>query len=178
MHKSLRYLRIIWTAFCGIACVLLIVLWVRSYWKTGSLNYFSEARIRGIYSSYGVIRLFYATDERIRLGGRSPVWRAYSQWNNDPALNPEEQAVVRRINSKQFRWVNRMPSSFSANAPYWLITLLIAASGVVPWFRWRFSLRTLLITITLFAIMLGVVVYLFHQSDTKPAPIHPSPWLF
>lgn len=32
MRKSLRYLRITWTAFCGIACVLLILLWVRSYW--------------------------------------------------------------------------------------------------------------------------------------------------
>src|SRR3954451_11071314 len=27
-----RKLRIAWSAACGIACVLLIVLWVRSYW--------------------------------------------------------------------------------------------------------------------------------------------------
>src|SRR6476661_3879782 len=27
-----RKLRIAWSVFCGIACVLLIVLWVRSYW--------------------------------------------------------------------------------------------------------------------------------------------------
>jgi hypothetical protein len=33
MPRSLRYLRISWTAICGIACVLLLVLWVRSnYW--------------------------------------------------------------------------------------------------------------------------------------------------
>jgi hypothetical protein len=31
MSRSLRYLRITWTVFCGIACVLLVVLWVRSY---------------------------------------------------------------------------------------------------------------------------------------------------
>jgi hypothetical protein len=31
----MRYLklRIAWSAFCCIACVLLIVLWVRSYWQ-------------------------------------------------------------------------------------------------------------------------------------------------
>ena len=27
-----RKLRIAWSVVCGIACVLLIVLWVRSYW--------------------------------------------------------------------------------------------------------------------------------------------------
>ena len=27
-----RKLRIAWSVMCGIACVLLIVLWVRSYW--------------------------------------------------------------------------------------------------------------------------------------------------
>src|SRR4051812_40138543 len=29
-----RKLRIAWSVFCGIACVLLIALWVRSYWRT------------------------------------------------------------------------------------------------------------------------------------------------
>src|SRR5258705_12917811 len=33
MRKYLRYLRIFWTVFCGIACMLLIVLWMRSYWR-------------------------------------------------------------------------------------------------------------------------------------------------
>jgi len=32
MSRYLRYLRILWTVFCGITCVLLIVLWVRSYY--------------------------------------------------------------------------------------------------------------------------------------------------
>ena len=27
-----RKLRITWTVFCGIACVLLLALWARSYW--------------------------------------------------------------------------------------------------------------------------------------------------
>src|SRR4051794_21664600 len=30
--RLLRGLRITWTAICGIACILLIGLWVRSYW--------------------------------------------------------------------------------------------------------------------------------------------------
>src|SRR4051794_31716465 len=33
MRRFLRYLRIAFSATCLIACVLLIVLWVRSYWR-------------------------------------------------------------------------------------------------------------------------------------------------
>jgi hypothetical protein len=32
MAKFLRYLRIAWSVGCVVVCVLLIVLWVRSYW--------------------------------------------------------------------------------------------------------------------------------------------------
>jgi hypothetical protein len=32
-----RQLRIAWTVLCGIACVLLIALWVRSYWRADDL---------------------------------------------------------------------------------------------------------------------------------------------
>src|SRR6185312_16666907 len=31
MRKSLRYLRFAFSAFCGVACLLLIVLWLRSF---------------------------------------------------------------------------------------------------------------------------------------------------
>lgn len=30
-RQLLNWLRIAWTAFCGLLCVLLLVLWVRSY---------------------------------------------------------------------------------------------------------------------------------------------------
>jgi uncharacterized membrane protein len=33
-----RYLRILWTVICGIACVLLIALWVRSYKTVDELH--------------------------------------------------------------------------------------------------------------------------------------------
>jgi hypothetical protein len=38
MSRFLRYLRIAFSATCLIACVLLIVLWVRSYWWTYGVN--------------------------------------------------------------------------------------------------------------------------------------------
>ena len=38
MRKSPRYLRITWTAFYGVACLLLITLWARSYWRVDGVN--------------------------------------------------------------------------------------------------------------------------------------------
>jgi len=40
-----KYLRIRWTVFCGIACVLLTVLWVRSYQNVEILSRTSESKI-------------------------------------------------------------------------------------------------------------------------------------
>src|SRR5436309_31493 len=43
MPRFLRYLRIAFSATCGIACVLLVVLWVRSYWWYDELRYKCES---------------------------------------------------------------------------------------------------------------------------------------
>jgi hypothetical protein len=47
--------------------------------------------------------------------------------------------------------------------PDWFAVLLLAIPTIIPfspWFRWRFSLRTLLIAITLVALGLGLIVVL------------------
>jgi hypothetical protein len=52
-------------------------------------------------------------------------------------------------------------SSLKIVVPFWLPVLATGATGAaacVPWIRWRFSLRTLLIATTLVAVALGVVV--------------------
>jgi hypothetical protein len=43
--------------------------------------------------------------------------------------------------------------------PYWFLTLLFAATAGLPWIRWRFTLRTLLIATTLVAVLLGLIAY-------------------
>lgn len=44
--------------------------------------------------------------------------------------------------------------------PHWLLLLLAATISAMPWIKWRFSLRTLLIATTLVAVGLGIVVML------------------
>jgi hypothetical protein len=53
MLRYLRYLRIAFSAICGIACVLLCVLWVRSYWWSDSIEYVESFVSTTIDSSFG-----------------------------------------------------------------------------------------------------------------------------
>ncbi len=47
-----RYLRIAWTVVCGIAAVLLIALWIRSYQTMNQLRYVSGGRLATQVASY------------------------------------------------------------------------------------------------------------------------------
>jgi hypothetical protein len=154
-----RKLRIAFSVVCGIVCLLSIVFWARSYWVSDTFKYFSFSvgHLFGIHSSYGVVGLGYSAEARFRLPGRSPTWRFHSQRIPNPSLTEREQVLVRKAASKQFRWTNRLPSSFGVRAPYWLMALLTMTIGVAPWLR--FSLRTLLIATTLVALVLGAIVY-------------------
>jgi hypothetical protein len=43
--------------------------------------------------------------------------------------------------------------------PYWLPAMLAATLAAVPWITWKFRLRTLLIVMTLVAVLLTAIVY-------------------
>jgi hypothetical protein len=43
--------------------------------------------------------------------------------------------------------------------PHWFAILIACAASIAPWLAWRFSLRTMLIAMTLVAVALGLVVW-------------------
>lgn len=49
----------------------------------------------------------------------------------------------------------------SVTVPDWFLVLVVVASAAAPWIHWstKFSLRTLLITTTLVAMLLGLIVW-------------------
>src|SRR5690348_1289694 len=49
MVRALRYLRVTFAAACGVCCLLLLVLWARSYWSWYSLRggLTSQKRVTG-----------------------------------------------------------------------------------------------------------------------------------
>jgi hypothetical protein len=132
-----RKLRIAWSVGCGIICLLLIVLWVRSYTWLDSLfvahshNFVSENG--RIYFDCGI-----NWNKSVRICRYLPLQTEFTSSRGG-------QAYATLADGQEF-------------APYWAVVVFIAALGAASWLPWRFSLRTLLIATTLVALLLGAVV--------------------
>ena len=153
MRKSPRYLRITWTVFCGIACVLMIALWVRSYSSSGDIRL-----------SFGHEIKFVVVSER----GRLSVSRVAGETTQDE-VESFARRVVKLVNVQPVdRNGKRLPippglrlssNDATMSAPHRATLPVMLAFATLPWIRWRFTLRTLLIATTLVALVLGLVVW-------------------
>ena len=178
----LYYLRIAVTALCLTACVLLIALWVRSYWWADRLHWsFDGKEAFAVASKQGrFLLLGYETVDEPN------EWKSgwYSHSTSDEQSFPLDDF---KNNSRLGFDVLRKPMYFvpeltipvpgkpgwatsynpgfkhlqgsAVMIPYWFLILVGGALTVSPWIRWskRFGLRTLLIATTLVAVGLGVV---------------------
>lgn len=148
MQKSLRYLRITWTVFCGLACGLIVVLWVRSYWWLDMLQVpGGNGNKATFFSCQGALRvtMLRAIESRARL-----------------TSEPTSVVVIAKPDNVFGFEAKRFGTGFSVTTPCWFWTTFAAAVGVVTWIRWRFSLRTLAIATTLVAVALGLIVWISH----------------
>ncbi len=141
-----RKLRIAWSVGCGIACLLMLALWVRSYWWIEHIGGpLSQTHRLSAWSSDGgmVIRVIYAP--------YGYNWYLHRTSRSQPGFSASK---VRFGSAFQL-----LPNHIEL--PHWSVVLLSAAFGVVPWIKpsRRFSLRTLLIITTLIAVLLWVIIY-------------------
>jgi hypothetical protein len=51
----------------------------------------------------------------------------------------------------------RAQQESTVHVPYWFPVLITGALTLLPWIRWRFSLKTLLIAATVIALALGLI---------------------
>jgi hypothetical protein len=146
----LKYLRIAVTALSLTACVLLIALWVRSNWWQDTA-YVSEPNtwIMHVHSYKGAIHL-----------SRHPYSGANSGWHFRTDAIPKRDLLA-PTPWPLSQWESWPFLRFHAAAPHWLLAAICGAVAAAPWIRWskRFSLRTLLIAMTLVAVVLGVVAF-------------------
>jgi hypothetical protein len=142
--RIFRTLRISWSVFWGLACVLLIVLWVRSYYRTDRIWRINSVVDTGFESACGTLSYWQRTD--VDGASRFP-------WHHDVS-SPVTLA-------HRFVYTNRAPV-FAIVCPTWLPLIVIAPLGAISWVR-RFTLRTLLVATTLVALVLGLVVYAARQ---------------
>jgi hypothetical protein len=155
-----RKLRIAFSAVCGVLCLLLILLWVRSYWWLDSLDgrLIHPSRVQ-LKSREGQLQYTAA-----------PIpakWELRSRRLSE--LDPELLEIIRK-QGLLWRWRHQLwrwgRDDFRGITklyfPHWFVVVAFVVLGTIPWLHrtsLRFSLRALLIATTLVAILLGLIVY-------------------
>jgi hypothetical protein len=143
--RVFRFLRIGWSVVCGILCLLLIVLWVRSYWRMDVVHFPTSRETLG-NSAYGIIQVS-VFPKGVPIG-----WKAGWGWESMP-LNKARKRP-------SWRWSSG--NHFAVHFPIWAAVLATLVIAAVPWVHRakRFSLRTLLIAMTVVAVAIGLIVVL------------------
>jgi hypothetical protein len=157
-------LRIAWSVAWGGVCLLLVALWVRSYWARDEVLFKIVASIGNtVVFDRGRIELLAEPIE--------PAQRAIS-W--PPSDEESKLITIYTFDVYDSGWAQpHLPVwhnlGFDAftypggvklySIPFWFITLACIAVMLLPWISARFSLRTLLVAMTLVAIGLGWIVY-------------------
>jgi hypothetical protein len=145
-----RKLRIAWSVAWGIACVLLLVLWVRSY----SILYWCYGLPHGgevfhLQAAHGKALLFNRQE--------APGWKMGSI----PLQNCGAELFMAYQGYYSGSYINVEVYGGNAIASFpiwpWLIAVLLVT--IAPWLPNRFTLRTLLIAMTLIAAVLGLIVW-------------------
>jgi hypothetical protein len=179
--RIIRLLRISASALCLIAGLLLVALWARSYETADRLH----GRFWGRHAFLLASKEGRVAAVALRWHGAPNWWRwGTISYPVDDELSFPLGPVRQYENALGFGWLHRpiymvmrstqtLPDGTSVMVfgaatatlqgtgpiiPYWFLVLLTCACAAAPWIRKRFSLRTLLITVTLVAVGLGLIV--------------------
>jgi hypothetical protein len=167
----LKYLRIAVTALSVTACVLLIVLWVRSYWRFDTVEGDIGGHLVRLLTASGNLRF-----DVVNPRNTPPQWNWSTEVIKEKqsvGLNPLDRDGGRSFSCRLFN-ISTSPRRTYAWMPFLVPVLLAASLGVFPWaiaIR-RFSLKALMILCTLVAVGLGVFLFVIRSQnspDTEPA---------
>jgi hypothetical protein len=149
-----RKLRIAFSALCGLAAVSLVVLWAGSDSRIYRITWhYNRAEALQVGSCAGLVELRTFKD--------SPIPVPPSANHTGREFMCEWFESMRLINGKM-RWWFESPSPvshFDFEIPHWFLIMIFCGLATMPWLRFRFTLRTLLIATTLIAAVLGLIVW-------------------
>src|SRR3954452_2198388 len=130
MRKPMRYLRIAFSAVCGLASVLLIILWVYSYWWVEQIVFrVSANRCIGIGIGPGDIGIGTSVQTNVTTGFR--ITQSAEKWLDSVAKSGQHHSRI-------WGQFNLEPAIF----PFWFLVALSILLAIVPWIPVkRFSLR-------------------------------------
>jgi hypothetical protein len=151
-----RKLRIAWSVTCGIVCLLPIALWVRSNWYLDEI-WFSipSNRQLGFLSAEncGSVAIHY-----LDLNPSSKIEGYSCQVLQNDEFTLKLLRPTFFLGFSLVRTHDR--GTYFLNVPYWFVVLIPGSIATCPWiFRFRFSVRTLLVATTLVAVVLGLIVW-------------------
>lgn len=195
-------LRIAWTVGWGVVTMLLVALWVRSYVTFDRLtmqplpspasNYLLisyKAHIAAVRVGFLGPALIYREPKLLNRDS-GPVNPRHRQLEDLPWPAPSflgfgwmTNRSYSNIPNNESGWlpIGLHDRSWTADAtgfriPYWCLALVSSCVAIIPWLRLhmrpRFSLRTLLIAMTLLAVLLGLMVYLSTKPPAAPPIDH------
>jgi hypothetical protein len=154
-----RMLRIAWSVVWGIATLLTIVLWVRSNWWIDQVVQVTSNAIWQCCEYDGQMVFSWSDDAQRASAYSAQIGEGWhltpftvQQWHQI-SPPPPGQRILRAFHST--------PNEFVA--PFWAVTLVALAAASLAWIdrvRLHFTLRTMLIAVTLVAMILGIVMAL------------------
>jgi hypothetical protein len=147
MPRHLPHPRIAFSALCGILCLALVVLWVRSYQSVFDYGFSDQNGTAFSLRSYP--------------GGLSFTRSAKIRVPSGTYIAVEDFEVIRNNSYWGFYVDIGDPTFTNVFVQFWFITIFPIGLAALSWLPWsgRFSLRTLLIGMTVLAVVLGLVVW-------------------
>src|SRR5689334_21628724 len=120
-HKQ----RVAWSVVWGVACLLLIVLWVRSYW------YWDDVRCQHSMLPYGV---------RI-MSMRGGAYLTLKEYDASSGSHMGERLtmgvfIIDRHGERVSNCWFYLFDYDKAYVPYWIVTVLSSVLAAAPWIRW------------------------------------------
>lgn len=152
-----RRLRIAWSVLAAGACICVAAIWVRSFVRSESLLVFPDngRYFLKLWSMRGGLLVDFGTEPP---GSGPPpfFWKLFkSTQNPDDFHTPPSILGFRFVRSNPNRGNVPYNQNDFQRIPYWFFIFLAAAVGTVPWIRWSFSVRTMIIAVTVIAALLA-----------------------
>ena len=156
MNRSriVRWQRPVWTAGCGIVVVLLWVLWVRSYWQYDNVH----ARV---YKNWSAVVICLDGCAMLRLTDHTQTSALPSAQPRFQRQSGSTSTLGMGVVPWQASWRSKPIAGDGITLPFWfsVVAGTLTALPWLPWPRWQFSLRTLLIAMTFLSALLGFIAW-------------------
>ena len=147
--RLFRFLRIASTLLFSALCIVVIVLWVRSYW----------------YLEGGMISTFPNQHIAFHGGsGRLCVWLEHSRanqwfdWHYHPnieSVSPDDEDRI-PVFDLAFFW----PTMTRLYVAHWLLAVTAALMAIAPWCPRQFGLRAMLIGVTAISVTIALITWI------------------